>query len=232
MRAATARIMSCVVVALATPCAADMTLISRPIAGIVIEEGTGKPIPGAILSAVWEGAWSGTATSGTRCAKGMAVESDAAGRFRFPEWSASHTDLLGLGVEVTPYKAGYLDTRPGRAGAAPRKVLGIFESHQIEIPPSELRIQMKPFTGSDAERSDYLRRFLNSTECRETGDMIGMNPLYRAIRDEVQRLPASIRDQKTNAGQWSLLEIVEKNYLSRTEGPRAGESSSQIDYPK
>jgi hypothetical protein len=207
-------------------CLADMTLVSHVISGVVVEEGTGKPIPQAIVSAKWNGAWSSVAGGGTRCTKGIAARADESGRFSIPEWTDTHTDLDRVSIEATPYKPGYRDTKRGRVGARPQKMLG-FASSRIEIPVSTLRLEMKPFAESEKERADFIVDILSSTECRETGDVVGMDPLYRAIREEVQALPPEIRDHKPRPSQATLLELVDRRYLSRTEGAGAGRSPSE-----
>jgi hypothetical protein len=207
-------------------CLADMSLVSHSLSGVVVEERTGTPIPGAIVSVKWNGAWSSVAGGGTRCTKGIAVRADEAGQFSIPEWTDTHTDLDRVSVEATPYKSGFRDTKRGRVGARPQKILG-FALSRIEIPVSALRLEMKPFAGTAKERADFIVDILSSTECRETGDVVGMDPLYRAVRDEVQALPPEIRDHKTRPNQATLLELVDRRYLSRTEGAGVGRSPSE-----
>src|SRR2546421_686542 len=96
---------------------ADVTLISKPITGAVIDASTGKPVPDAVVTAKWIGSYSTVAHGGMRCAKGLATVTDASGRFTFPEWTMKHPDLDGLLVEVTAFRNGWTDTARGKAGA-------------------------------------------------------------------------------------------------------------------
>src|SRR5258706_6017696 len=98
---------------LPSPCFSDMTLVSHAISGVVVEEGTGKPIPLAIVSAKWNGAWSSIAGGGTRCTKGTAVRSDESGHFSIPDSTHTHTDLDRVSIEATPCKPCYRDTKRG-----------------------------------------------------------------------------------------------------------------------
>jgi hypothetical protein len=213
----------------APSCYADMKLISHPISGIVVDDTTGRPVPEAIVVATWSGGWSGVATSGTRCANGIAIKSDEKGAFHIPEWSMKHPNLEGLVVVVSAYKVGYQNTTRPLVKADPKTLMGFIPLGEIEVAPARVRVGMQPIQGSDAARAEYLLGFLNSTDCREGSNISGMNPLYKSVRNEIVKFPPAIRDYKKDPGKRSLLEIVDDVFLSRTEGPNVGRSGSDRD---
>src|SRR5690242_18207733 len=79
-----------------TQARADVTLVSKPITGVVIDASTGRPIADAVVTAKWIGGFSTVAHGGTRCAKGMATTTDASGHFSFSEWTMTHPNLDNL----------------------------------------------------------------------------------------------------------------------------------------
>jgi hypothetical protein len=213
----------------AASCYADMRLISHPISGIVVDATTGRPVPEAIVVATWSGGWSGVATSGTRCANGIAVKSDQNGTFLIPEWTMRHPNLDSLVAVVSAYKVSYENTARGFVSADPKTLMGFIPRGEIEVASARVRVGMQPVQGDDAARAEYLLGFLNSTDCREGSNISGMNPLYKSVRNEIVKFPSAIRDYKKDPEQRSLLEIIDYDFLSRTEGPNVGRSGSDRD---
>ncbi|MGH8766817.1 MAG: carboxypeptidase-like regulatory domain-containing protein, partial [Burkholderiales bacterium] len=62
-------------------------LSGGPVVGQVVEEGTHKPIPGAIVVVRWRGDLPGFADSRTVCYHVASTVTDEAGRYRIPAWS-------------------------------------------------------------------------------------------------------------------------------------------------
>lgn len=207
---------------------AETRLVTNVIKGVVVESGTGKPIANAVVSAKWYGGWSSALGGGTVCTKGAAALTDETGRFQFPASVYSHSDVVAFIAELMPYKAGYQDIQRGYAEGIRKKTLGLFPASEFEIPATDLRIEVKAFAGSELDRAEYLRRFLSATWCRESADVVSMGLLYRAMRDEIGRMPPPARDSKDSLSRRSLPQVIE-DFIRRTDNPRA---TSQIDYPK
>jgi hypothetical protein len=206
--------------ALATICACHpdmnaMKLSSPPIKGVVVEAGTGTPIPGAVVVVRWIGYYSALDGGGELCPGAMAVKADSEGRFEIPAWSRKYRSLQNLQIRASPYSKGHLDNEV-RFGAKPREVLGFWSLDEIDLPARDLRLEMKPSPEDSRRRADYLGQFLHLNDCAEAG-VQGLRPLYLEVRNEVMELPPAIRDFKERPENYSLLEQIDKGYLERTK---------------
>ena len=84
-------------------------LSGGPVEGQVLEEGTGKPIPGAIVLLRWEGTWSMLVDSQSDCYHAEAAITDAQGRYHVPkwhEWPKGPVFTPGP-MSILTYKKGY-----------------------------------------------------------------------------------------------------------------------------
>ena len=68
------------------------SLSGEAIDGKVIEEGSGKPIPDAIVVARWIGDLPGIADSKTVCYHVLSAKSDSQGNFDLPAWQKKAID--------------------------------------------------------------------------------------------------------------------------------------------
>lgn len=191
-------------------CGSKVVLVSPPFTGVVVDKGTGKPIPQAFVAAKWSGTWT-NGHAGNACVKAVAVRTDAAGRFRIEGWTQEHPGLENLLVQVAPYSSGFKETatRPTQ-GAFPRKALGLIPLGEIEIPTADFRVAMTPTQTGTQSRAEELMSYLRSLDCRD-GDSAQIKPLYLAVREEIRGLPADVRDRKPAHAyvSGSLLEFVE-----------------------
>jgi uncharacterized GH25 family protein len=88
-------------------CAA--TLSGKPIEGQVLEQGSNKPIPDAIVIARWQGTVGNIATSSRVCYHVLSAVTDADGRYHFSAWKKDSTygRIADQSVTFDAYKAGY-----------------------------------------------------------------------------------------------------------------------------
>jgi hypothetical protein len=168
---------------------------AEEIIGVVVDADTGKPIPNAIVAIRFER--NNTGHSGPHCFRSMAVETDAGGRFRFAPWTQENTRADGTYGDVTAYKAGYaVPWRGVYVTQSRRSILGIPFSDTIRIPKADVRLEMKPFAGSDQERIWELQRLVANFTCRWRAEFDDMILLMR-VREEIKSSP--IADQKLPA---------------------------------
>jgi len=172
---------------------------AEEITGVVVEAETGKPIANAIVVIRFER--NNTGHQGPHCFRSMAVQADAEGRFRFAPWKQENTRANATYGQVKAYKAGY--AVPWRSVEVPqsrRSILGIAFSDTITIPKTDVRLELKPFVGSDEERMRELRPFVANFTCRMRAyfdDIV----LLTSVRDEIASSP--IANQKFPNGGYT-----------------------------
>jgi hypothetical protein len=91
---------------------AACALSGKAVEGRVLEAGTNKPIPDAIVEARWIGYVSGFADSQTTCYHVMVATTDANGHYSMPAWRKEITEewqknLIPQEVKIDAYKKGY-----------------------------------------------------------------------------------------------------------------------------
>jgi hypothetical protein len=153
--------------------------------GRVIDHNGGTPIPNAFVIATWMAYGSDGFGSRTSCRHVEVVMTDDLGRYRIP------TDGWGDDAFVEAYKAGWVQ---------------FFERKSVrEEEEWRLRIlqQMIPFSGSPAERRQYLLRFDNLLMCGSADLVTTLRPLYEALDQDAASL---------NVRTWfvHLLQNIEK----------------------
>ncbi len=174
---------------------------AEEITGVVVEADTGKPIANAIVAIRFER--NNTGHSGPHCFRSMAVEADAQGRFRFAPWTQEKTQANATYGDVKAYKAGYAVPWHGvEVHQARRSVLGIPFSDTIRIPKTDVRLELKPFVGSDEGRIKEVERLASQFTCRwqaEFDDMV----LLTTIREEIAASPiANKKDGRYTHSEW------------------------------
>jgi len=158
----------------ATPLAA-CALSGEAIEGRVLEEGTNKPIPGAIVVVKWiglttSGSWFVEAS--TVCYHVETATTDGQGNYQTKAWrQPQHKDYTvkfdRIGVDA--YKPGY--GFPGKLS----QVKGIE--------------YLAPFRGSREERLKFLSRIEGATGCGGGGDSKkNLLPFDRAVYEEALRI--------------------------------------------
>jgi hypothetical protein len=78
--------------------------INLPIDGVVLDDSTSRPLPGALVIAKWVTRSADLVGSRTGCTRVEVVQADDKGRYRLPA-----SDVVSLGTErlVFSYKPGY-----------------------------------------------------------------------------------------------------------------------------
>src|SRR6266704_4298556 len=160
---------------------------AEEITGVVVEADSGRPIANAVVAIRFER--NNTGHSGPHCFRSMAVETDAQGRFRFAPWTQDNTQANATYGDVKAYKAGYAVPWHGvEVHQARRSILGISFIDTIKIPKADVRLEMKPFVGSDEARMQEIERLASNFACRMQAyfdDMV----LLTSVRDEIASSP-------------------------------------------
>src|SRR6266702_4578681 len=176
---------------------------AEEIIGVVVEADTGKPIAGAVVAIKF--VRNNTGHSGEHCFRSMAVEADAQGRFRFAPWTQENTRADGTYGELAVYKSGYSNpVRPTYVAQSRRSFLGIAFSDTIRIPKTDVRLEMKPFVGSDEARMQEIERLASNFACRMQAyfdDMV----LLTSVRDEIASSPIASQGE---SGHYSHIQWI------------------------
>jgi len=187
---------------------------AEDITGVVVEAGTGKPIAGAVVAIRFER--NNTGHSGPHCFRSMAVETDAQGRFRFAPWTQDNTQANATYGDVKAYKAGYAVPWHGvEVHQARRSILGISFSDTIKIPKTDVRLEMKPFVGSDEARMQEIERLASNFACRMQAyfdDMV----LLTSVRDEIASSPIASQGE---SGHYSHIRWINEK-IKDSAAPR------------
>lgn len=166
-------------VALVLPLTACATLFGVDTEGQVLEEGTNKPIPEAIVIVRWAGVIPMIGHASSVCVHVESATTDKEGRYRTAAWRAPSTVgpaplvQMNIGPGAYAYKPGYeyLDTR-GET------------------------VYLKPFTGGRGERLAYLMRVLDGTRCGAKDESEkNLHLFYRALYEEGKKIAVTEREK-------------------------------------
>lgn len=155
------------------------TLGGEAIDGKVIEEGSGKPIPNAIVVARWTGTISSwPADSHSTCFHVLTTTTGERGTYHFDPWKKKSQigPVFDQRPFVSAHKAGYVWSSKSK--------------NTIQY--------LEPFTGTRSERLKYLMRVSSGTSCG-TQDESKKNllPLKRQIYNEAKAKAKSKEDKET-----------------------------------
>lgn len=143
-----------------TACGLSWPAVTRQ----VLEEGSQKPIPGAIVLVRWHGYVPAPGHAQQVCALVMSATTDDHGRYYLDGWSKASNmgPVLGLHTLVVPYKAGYE-----------------YAAHLSQQRGTEYLARA---TGTEDDRAAFLLRVLGNSGC-DTQDSTERNrlPLLRAL---------------------------------------------------
>lgn len=159
------------------PLSACAGLVGLGTAGQVLEEGTEKPIPNAIVVVRWAGSLPAFTEARAVCVHVETTTTDQEGRYRTPAWHAPSTVgpapivQTHVGPSAYAYKPGYeyVDTR-GET------------------------VYLKPFAGTREARLRYLSRAAISRNYKGDIDMAFL-PLYKALYAEARKLAVTKDDR-------------------------------------
>jgi hypothetical protein len=152
--------------------------VGGPVDGKVLEQGTHKPIPAAIVIASWQGAMFTFVDSRHTCIHVETATTDQAGHYHIPLWTASpKPPVHDVELLIVAYKAGY-----EWAGYDER----------------DKRVQyLKPFTGTKEERLNNMGRAFGILECGSPEEYRPVvEPLLRAMYEEAKSLATTDKDME------------------------------------
>lgn len=154
-------------------------LSSGSISGKVLEEGTGKPISGAIVVVRWKGYVSAIVDAQTVCVYVESATTDERGKYRVGGWSKSSTmgPVFDVKPVVSAYKVGYgLPSVPAQ---------------------KDEEVYLALFKGARGERLKYLMRMLSATSCPSAGSSSkNLYPMYKAMYEEAKLISVTAEDSK------------------------------------
>lgn len=162
--------------------------------GKVLEEGTNKPISGAIVVVRWQGYVSiFPAETRNVCVHVASTTTDDQGRYHFPAWhkEAHIKGVKDLKPNVTAHQAGYQWS----------------ERYAKNVQ------YLQPSSGGREERLEYLQKISRATGCHFAGESEkNLLLLRKALYEEAERLAKAKEYQKTLEDLLYSKEIIEFGY--------------------
>ncbi len=175
-------------------------LSGGPVSGKVLEEGSDKPIPGAIVVV----SWAGLTTSGSIyveardvCYHVESATTDEQGLYQTKAWSQEQNKNFSVKfdhMQVTAYKVGYGYSQ------------SVSQKEGIEY--------LAPFKGTSGERLKYLERILDSTKCGSQNDSEkNFHAMYYAMYEEAKNIAISKEDAEIvdTLRYWASFVLLDKN---------------------
>lgn len=154
-------------------------LSSGSISGRVLEEGTGKPISGAIVVVRWKGYVSAIVDAQTVCVHVENATTDEMGNYKVNGWRKSSTmgPVFDVKPMVSAYKAGHgLPSKPAQ---------------------NDEDVYLAPFKGTREERLKYLMRMSSATSCPSAGSSSkNLYPMYKAMYEEAKHISVTAEDSR------------------------------------
>lgn len=171
-------------------CATNLTLSSEPIEGVVREEGTNKPIPGAIVVVRWQGH---LGYSGTICYHVETATTDDQGRYRIAAWNkpSPYGNIAQQHAIVKAYKPGYQ----------------LAKRYPVNNP------LLHPSTEEREARLKYIENIKQSTvRCADSmANGKSLIPLYRVLYEEAKPLAQTGDEQSIADGFLSWIKILDRD---------------------
>lgn len=167
--------------ALVTGCYGDGGGYNAAFEGMVVEEGTGKPVAGAFVIAKWTHNGGNPVGTNTTCPHVEVVMTDANGRYKIPAIFIS--SFFGTYRKVYAFKTGLED---------------VTALNQNE---SWRSLRMAPFKGTAEERLASYDRYGYLEGCGKAEEYTPkLIPLYRAIHEEAKALGVTSSKEKELEG--------------------------------
>jgi len=144
-------------------------LSSGSVSGKVLEEGTDKPIDGAIVIVRWKGYVSAIVDAQTVCVHVESATTDKRGNYKVSGWSKPSTmgPVFNVKPVVSAYKVGY-----GLPGNPAQKDEDVY---------------LAPFKGTSGERLEYLKRIHGAISCGAQDESEkNMLPFLKALHGEAK----------------------------------------------
>lgn len=194
---------------------------SPPIEGQVLELGTGKPLPEAIVVGRWQESRSMLVDSQTVCVHVETAVTDAQGRFALPAWQGRTSALIdvfkpgyeiyypaGVSVSSPYYLLPFSETKEARLAYLER-VKTKADTGQLGYWPSYHDVRLDDYRGgrihkdrlvtqTRGERLGYLETLTRASGCRSAGrSRRSLYPLYKTIFEEAKTLVETASDKET-----------------------------------
>lgn len=171
----------------------DCGLSGGPIDGAVLEEGTNRPIVGAIVVVEWLH----QQVTATVCYRVESAVTDETGRFHIPRWS---------------------NPSDHRALTNPRTSIDFYATAFERARQTDNDIYVRSVSEGKAERLEELRRLLDATGCGDGGSSEKNRlPLLRALLAEARTLTGTQYDRETIEPFLFELEILELGYETASD---------------
>jgi len=160
---------------------ACFALSGGPVRGHVLEEGSGRPISGAIVVVRWSGVAGTMGHGGGVCYHVETTTTKGDGSYDVPQWHDPE-DRGGTGMShqryhVTAFKQGYVGSG--------------------HLPRSDETVYLTPFSGGSKARLDYLAGF-GGMQCGDWNNYSKqLVPLYEAIYEEASRIATSRQERES-----------------------------------
>ncbi|MEX2164324.1 MAG: hypothetical protein WD823_08790 [Sulfuricaulis sp.] len=178
------------------PLSACATLYGAATEGQVLEEGTNKPIPEAIVIVRWGGVIPTIGHASSVCVHVENATTNKDGHYRTKAWTAPST--------VGPAPLIQMNIGPGAYACKP--------GYEY-IDTQGQTVYLKPFTGSRGERLEYLSRA--AVSCSHIKEIeIKLLPLYKALYEEASSI-AVTKEEKLKA--LHHLKDIEKLEIGSTQ---------------
>ena len=173
-------------------------LTGGPLEGKVLEAGTNKPIPGAIVVVRWTGSLFAFAESQTKCVHVETATTDAQGHYKIALWVGTFPGLIqDLRPDVTAYKTGYVRSPEYFKQQSYRK--------NVEL--------LEVFKGASGERLKQLRQMNSATGCGAAGESKMNQKLFaKALYEEALTIAKTVEEKKMVDNLLFSLEIIELGY--------------------
>jgi hypothetical protein len=171
--------------------------------GVVLDKTTGKPIPGAIVVATWNGVVGVVVQGTSQCYKVEVAIADDKGRFNVSSFS------WNLNPFMIDRLRGVTVLAPGYGFSA-------------DWDPTSLRIPMEPRTGTKSEQFKHLPS-TQAVGCFDAERV--MLPYLKALSREMASLATTKEDKLKASSVLFLIERIEvgADEARRRLGPREGE---------
>ena len=185
MRTAIRNTLIAVLVMSSTACISAISgarTIASKVQGQVLERGSRKPIPGAIVVGTWQESVSAIGHGQTSCVHVETATTDAQGRYQLPTWKGHEPTF------ISSYKPGYARSQ---------------EYYKTQQQVDWYVDLLEGFKGTREEYFNYLERALGGTSCTSAGE--SRKNLYRfyfAVAEEEKSLAETAEQKK--AAEWSL----------------------------
>ncbi len=157
----------------ALPLGGCASLSAEPLEGHVLEEGTHKPIPEAIVIARWDKTYSSLVDTTTVCVHVESATTDEQGRYQLPRWRGKTPN------HIDTYKTGYERSNE-------------YFRTKAYLQHNDI---LKLFTGTGEERLAYLSRM--AVSCSDKKEIeINLLPLYKALYEEARSLAVTKKEDR------------------------------------